>query len=101
MMTKTAQLMEGAPKYDSGKTFQTDAKWYRVDPPMTDYGSDEPIRHVIVSASNHPKYGIYETYIFPCDSTGKLTGWGELPGSFRGGLDHEQALRNAGYEVLS
>lgn len=40
-----------------------------------------------------------ETYIFPADKTGEIVNWSELDGSFKGGLDHEQALVNAGFEV--
>lgn len=40
-----------------------------------------------------------ETYIFPANEDGKVVHWAELEGSFRGGLDHERALRNAGFEV--
>ena len=41
-----------------------------------------------------------ETYIFPCDVSGEVTSWGELDGSYRGGLSHAQALKNAGYEIV-
>jgi hypothetical protein len=82
-----------------------DASLYRVDPPMT-YGDlcDEEDKgtteFVIVSAVNVPFSGP-ETYIFPADSDGEVVDWLELDGSYRGGLDHEAALRGAGYEVLS
>lgn len=46
---------------------------------------------VVVSAVNAPFSGP-ETYIFPGDEDGKVTDWGELDGSYRGGLDHEEAL---------
>jgi len=54
--------------------------------------------HVVVSAV--VVWGCPETYIFAADPNGEVTGWGELPGSFRGSLDHETALRNAGYEIV-
>ncbi len=41
-----------------------------------------------------------ETYIFPCTPEGNVTSWGELEGSYRGGLSHAQALLNAGYEIV-
>lgn len=53
-----------------------------------------------VSAAVVPYRGP-ETYVFPANSKGRVLDWGELDGSFKGGLDHEQALRNAGYEVVS
>lgn len=61
-------------------------------------GTDEIFSHVVVSATVAPYTGP-ETYIFPANADGKVEDWGELPGSYRGGLDHEQALRNAGYEI--
>lgn len=57
-------------------------------------------RYVIVSAV----YAMFtgdETYIFAANDAGQVTGWIELEGSFRGSKDHEMALRNAGYGVLS
>ena len=56
--------------------------------------------HVIVSAVVAMFSGP-ETYIFPANDKGEITDWGELDGSFKGDLDHAQALRNAGYEVTS
>lgn len=41
-----------------------------------------------------------ETYIFEADAGGDITSWTELPGSFRGGLDHAEALRGYGYEIV-
>ena len=70
-----------------------DWKLYECEP-----GGPLP-RFVIVSAAS--VFGAYETYIFEADEAGEVTDWGELDGSFKGGLNHEQALRNAGYEVQS
>lgn len=53
--------------------------------------------HLITSVANHGPF--CETYIFEADGTGKITNWLELPGSIRGVVDHEQALRNGGYEL--
>jgi len=33
-----------------------------------------------------------ETYIFPSNEEGKVLSWMELPGSFRGEINHEKAL---------
>jgi hypothetical protein len=80
-------------------------KLYRLDPPMPydRYDDEEDKRthhadYVIVSAVIAMFSGP-ETYIFPADSDGTVKTWGELDGSYRGGLDHEEALRRAGYEV--
>ena len=40
-----------------------------------------------------------ETYIFAADQAGNITDWMELEGSFKGAMDHEEALLGAGYEV--
>lgn len=68
------------------------AHLYLLDPPLA---SGEYVR---VSATVVPFSGA-ETYIFPADESGQVIDWGELDGSYRGGLDHAEALRGAGYEV--
>ena len=55
-------------------------------------------KFVITSASNVP-YSGPETYIFASDSEGKILDWSELPGSFRGSLEHKKCLENIGYQV--
>jgi hypothetical protein len=83
-----------------------DQKLYKLDPPMEyERYSDETEKYekltteyVIVSAVMATFNGP-ETYIFPADANGNIITWGELDGSFTGALDHEQALRNAGYIV--
>ena len=45
---------------------------------------------VVVSAIRHSL--AHETYIFPANAAGEVTDWGELPGSYRGGMSHEEAL---------
>ncbi|HAM40550.1 MAG TPA: hypothetical protein DCP69_04245 [Candidatus Omnitrophica bacterium] len=83
--------------------FSGKAILYRLSPPMTweSWGEDNKptehtTTHVVVSAVFAPYTGP-ETYIFPADKDGKVIDWGELDGSYRGGLDHEAALSNAGY----
>ena len=79
-----------------------DMRLYRLDPPISgeDYeGRSLTFEHVVVSATVVPFGSGPETYIFGCDSEGESIDYGELDGSFRGGLDHAQALRNAGYEI--
>ena len=74
--------------------FSGEARLYRCDPPM------EGHEYVVVSATG-TFYGVGpETYIFPGDANGEVTDWGELDGSFRGGFNHEQALSNAGYDII-
>jgi len=67
---------------------------YRLDPPLDGHN------HVLVSAVTVALCGP-ETYIFGSDENGNIEDWGELNGSYRGGLDHAAALKNAGYEVTT
>ncbi len=69
-----------------------DARLYKLSPPLKGYD------FVVVSATTVPNQGP-ETYIFPSEPDGQPAHWTELPGSFRGGLDHDKALRDAGYET--
>ena len=76
------------------------AKLYKLDTPV-EYGWNEPhgtTDHVVVSAAVVAFSGP-ETYIFPASEAGYILDWGELSGSYRGGLDHQAALAGAGYEV--
>ena len=73
--------------------FNGEAKMYRLDPQLE--GHELVAVSAVIAMFSGP-----ETYIFPCDENGVVTDWGELNGSFRGALDHEQALTNAGYEIV-
>lgn len=73
-----------------------DARLYKVDPPMT--YDDKKTNYVVVSATTAVFSGP-ETYIFPANQHGEILNWLELPGSFRGGLDHTSALEGAGYSI--
>lgn len=75
---------------------------YRLDPPMPGYswGDEEAPTYAYVVVSAATVLGVPETYIFGANLNGENTNWSELNGSFQGALDHEQALRNAGYGVV-
>lgn len=80
-------------------------RFFYLDPAMEPDTYDRTadvdlIPFVIVSAADVPFSGP-ETYIFPADPWGRIASFGELPGSFRGGWDHERALASAGYVVAS
>lgn len=100
MSTKTATFVK-----DVSTDFRGTAHLFRLDPPVTyrNYTIDGTVAltsdHVIVSAADVPFSGP-ETYIFPANTAGGIADWGELEGSFRGGLDIEEALGRAGYEVV-
>lgn len=99
---KTATLLDTDLPTDTAGVWQH----YRLDPPMTYCdcyecslgGGCEVAEYVIVSAANVP-YSGPETYIFSADENGNVTNWSELPGSYRGDLDHENALHRAGYAI--
>ncbi len=65
---------------------------YRLEPPL------DSNSYVIVSGANVVFSGP-ETYIFPATPEGEFVSMGELDGSYRGGLDHYQALAGAGYSL--
>ena len=54
---------------------------------------------VVVSASIVPFSGP-ETYIFPADSAGRITDYGELEGSQRNCMSHTTVLEDIGYTVI-
>lgn len=90
--TKTARFVRNL------EDFTGDARLYELSEPHAGYG-EGPVSRVVVSAVS--VLGVPETYIFPADESGGVASWGEMPGSFKGALDHERALREAGYEVAS
>jgi hypothetical protein len=103
----TAKLAQFVKDLDN---FTGEAKLYKVRPAVkfTRYdwhdGADrKPVEmateYVAVSAIISPFSGA-ETYIFPADKDGEIISWGELDGSYRGGLDHEQALLQGGYTIV-
>ncbi len=88
-------------------SWRGEARAYEVDPPMEyrhlgSYDGTGLTKYVIVSAV-WVEYTGPETYIFPaCKKGDEIVPINhlELDGSFRGDIDHEQALANAGYEVI-
>jgi hypothetical protein len=86
------------------ESFRGNAALYRVEPPMKgaagwgDEGPTVTYPYVIVSAAHVP-YSGPETYIFGATEQGEVADWLELPGSYRGRLDHAEALTAAGYAI--
>ena len=74
---------------DNLEGFTGHAALYELDEEI-DYG-DGKTKHVVVSATV-AMFGGPETYIFPANEDGEIVDYGELPGSYKGGLDHETAL---------
>jgi hypothetical protein len=103
MSTKTATFIRNRELKGNNPTPRAQ-KIYRLDPPIPsdhyDRSVPESFQYVVVSAAE-VMYSGPETYIFGSDESGEILSFSELEGSFQGALDHEQALRNAGYEVFS
>lgn len=73
------------------------ANLYSLSEALESYDGNK-YEYVVVSAVDVPVSGP-ETYIFGADENGGIEDWMELPGSFRGDLDHNEALKGAGYTV--
>jgi len=55
-------------------------------------------KYVITSASNVQFTGP-ETYMFASDENGNIVDWCELPGSYRGELDHKKCFEYINYKI--
>lgn len=64
---------------------------YQLDPPWMG------IKYVAVSGAR-TAFG-RETAIFPAEEDGNVLDWEEMPGSFKGAIDHAAALEGLGYDV--
>lgn len=72
-------------------------KLWKVTPPIGydedwDTGKFRKNTDYIVSSAASVMFSGPETYIFPADEEGTIIDWGELQGSYRGGLDHDEAI---------
>lgn len=98
----TAKLLR-----DNIPGFTGHAAVYELSPPMEWKNwltkRKKTAKYVVVSATSAAAaiVGEPETYIFKSTKTGKVKEWGELDGSYRGGLSHEEALNGAGYEITN
>ena len=80
------------PELDRVSEAGANQKTYRVDPPLD--GHEYVTVSAVVAWFSGP-----ETYIFPSTDKGEITGFLELEGSYQGGLNHLEALSNAGYTL--
>lgn len=81
---------------------QTDARLYRLEPALQTEDGREA-RYVVVSAIDESYVELArfcETYIFEANVEGHVQNYRELPGSFQGEVNHEEALARAGYELI-
>lgn len=85
-----ATLVKDLPRSPAGAA----QKLYKLSEPYEvksyDGTVERTIDHVVVSAVG--VLGEPETYVFPANEAGEVVAWGELPGSFRGALDHGAAI---------
>lgn len=89
---------------DVSENFTGSAKLWKLSYPVNyGWGNDEEDggkkTNYIVTSAAVVMFSGAETYIFPSDEIGNVIDWGEMNGSFRGSLDHEQAIENAGWVV--
>ena len=73
-----------------------DASLYRLNPPIQ---NKETTHEFVVVSAAVAFFSGPETYIFPANESGEPKSFSALPGSFKGGLSHTQALENAGYSI--
>ena len=77
------------------------AHWrlYRLSEPIDD-GEGGTTDYVIVSAKVVDIIYRPETYIFPARADGSVINFTDLPGSFDGAVDHDRAIREAGWTLV-
>ena len=85
------------------KGYRGDARLYKLSTPIKEdaYGDERNANYVVVSGVLAYDTGIEETYIFESDIEGNIKDYAELDGSFKGSIDHEKALNNAGYKLIT
>ena len=85
---------------DMSSEFHGDAELFKIEPAweFTDWSEETRIIEYIVVSATIVMFSGPETYIFEADSDGKIIDWGELPGSFQGSCDIDEALKN--FEVI-
>lgn len=86
------------------KDFTGDARLFQLSEPMPwDYDweteQNKALTSFVVVSAASMMFSGPETYIFPANEAGEVINWGELEGSYRGGLSHRAALLNAGYVI--
>jgi hypothetical protein len=77
--------------------FAGTARLWKLSEPVS-YEEGKTTDRVITSATSVMFTGA-ETYIFPANAGGVVIDWLEMPGSFRGALNHEAAITRAGWEI--
>jgi len=94
---KTAKLL----KKDL-KGFKGTASLYELIPVYKEKDWKDKLhtyKYVVASAVVAMDTGSPETFIFPAKKTGEVKNYGELKGSYRGGLSHRKAFKGMGYTI--
>ena len=87
-----AQLIEqGLPEFTGSANLYELDEYVKFDKTI-DEEDGFFFNHVIVSGVAMAEFNTTETYIFPANEEGKVLNWMELPGSFKGEINHEKAL---------
>ena len=92
---KTARLIKDLNDWNGA------ASVYELSTPATwldDSNKEHKTKYVIVSAVNSAY--AYETFIFPSDEDGEPLSMMEMDGSMTDTVSHEDALSNAGYQII-
>jgi len=77
-----------------------DTRFYQLSSPaIYSYGHPEKRTSYVIVSAIVAIYNGPETYIFPAKANGMVITYREMDGSFRGELDHAQALAGLGYVV--
>jgi len=88
------QIRKSAVALRNIKEAQGRACLYKLSEPLTGY------EYVVVSAvKSNLTDRDGETLIFGSDDTGKIKSFLKLPGSYTGGMEHDKALNDAGYDI--
>lgn len=53
----------------------------------------------VITSTSKVQFTGPETYMFAADEKGNIIDWGELPGSYRGELNHEKCFEEIGYKI--
>lgn len=74
-------------------------KLWRLSQPVRTSRDEEDITttEFVVSSGAYVLFSGPETYLFAATAEGEVAEWSEMSGSFKGALDHEEALERAGW----
>jgi len=96
-----AQLIEqGLPEFTGSANLYELDEYVKFNDELDEENGGFFFNHIVVSGvetpgsmPNMPARDITaETYIFPASEEGSILNWMELPGSFKGEINHEKAL---------